>query len=568
MTESRRKFLLVSAGLVLAVIFFFAYSFLPRSVPGIYNSPDESANAVFSVQFAADGRLYRVDELNLRSGLEGLVHPRSVLVSDGFQVPGSFIGLPVIYGLVARAVGVVRLPFLTPALALLGVLAWGWLLSRLFGRRVGVLGGLLLLVNPAWWYWSARTMMPNVAFVSLLLVAMAFVFGAPLANLARKSRGEEGESVLHADGVLAGLFLGLALAVRPVEAYWLAAAAAVIVVIRRRSLPWARIGVAAVFCLLTLLPFLVLSHSLYGSWFATGYGGLSSAVPETAHGGLGARLIGPLRPWLFPLGFAPRTALSSFWTYGLKFFWWWTVPTLLSVAFLLYGRRHARSRSSERHRTAGEFAAVAATVTAWLLVFYGSWSVQDNPDPNAVSIGSSYLRYWLPMFVASTVPLALAADRLLAARPSRLRTVAVCVSLLVLASVSAAAVYGSRQEGLVAVRSSLTGYSSDMRTVLSLTGSDAVIVADRADKFLYPYRSVIYPLRSESTYAALSVAATARPLFYYGLTLPPVDLDWLRSVRLVPQGLDIEPVHGIGENTLYRIYRTYSDRHSADQKRP
>ncbi|OIO52598.1 hypothetical protein COY93_03750 [Candidatus Uhrbacteria bacterium CG_4_10_14_0_8_um_filter_58_22] len=557
MTLLRKNLLLTVSGLALAVIFFFAYSFLGLSVPNVYNSPDENANAVFARQFAADGRLYRVDELNLRTGLEGLVHPRSVRVVGGFQVPGGFLGLPVMFGLAIRVFGSASLPFVTPVLALLGALAWGCLLGWLFGRRVGMFGGLLLLVNPVWWYWAARSLMPNVAFCSLLLLAVTFVVWAPFFRVAERRCRDGWRLLRQADGALAGMFLGLALAVRPVELYWIVLAVMVLAVVYRRSIPWSRVAVAGAFCLLTLAPFLILNQSLYGHWLMSGYGDVGVGVSETTQGGLGARLLGPLRPWLFPLGFVPRLALANFWTYGVKFFWWWSALSVLSGAYLLLRRRN-RTCSVERSRRIRSFLIVAAAVTGWLILFYGSWPVQDNPDPSAVTVGSSYLRYWLPTFVLSTAPLAAAFDCLLSRRFSWWRSAAVWTMLLATAVVSAAAVFGSAQEGLSAVRSSLVGYRSDVRTVLSLTGSDALIIVDRADKTIYPYRSVISPLRSEQTYEALPVAAAARPLYYYGLTFPLKDLDWFRANRLVPHGLDMEAVQELGQNTLYRIFRTYS----------
>ncbi|HCC22268.1 hypothetical protein A2480_01415 [Candidatus Uhrbacteria bacterium RIFOXYC2_FULL_47_19] len=557
MTTLRKKLSLTVLGLALAVIFFFAYSFLGLSVPNLYNSPDESANAVFARQFAVDGRLYRVDELNLRTGLEGLVHPRSVRVVDGFQVPGGFLGLPVLLGLAIKAFGSASLPFVTPTLALLGVLAWGCLLGWLFGRRIGIFGSLLLLVNPVWWYWAARSLMPNVAFCSLLLLALMFVVWAPFFRTI-KGRNQDGWRLLRqADGALAGMFLGLALAVRPVELYWIIPAVLILALIWRRSIPWGRVVVAGVFCLLTLTPFLILNQSLYGHWLMSGYGDVTSGVSETTQGGMWARLLGPLRPWLFPLGFAPRLALANFWTYGLKFFWWWSALFILASGYLLL-RRQNRLCSVEQSRRIKSFLIVSGIITIWLIFFYGSWQIQDNPDPLAVTIGSSYLRYWLPIFILSIVPLAVAFDSLSSKRFSWWRSLVVWMVLLVITIISATAVFESKQEGLSFVRASLVDYRSDIRTVLSLTDSSALIIVDRADKMIYPYRSIINPLRSEQTYQALPAAVAARPLYYYGLTFPLKDFDWFRTNRLIPYGLDMEVVQEIDENTLYRIFCTYS----------
>ena len=42
---------------------------------------------------------------------------------------------------------------------------------------------------------------------------------------------------------------------------------------------------------------------------------------------------------------------------------------------------------------------MSLVVSAWLLVVYGSWWFSDNPDPTAITLGSSYVRYFLPLYI-------------------------------------------------------------------------------------------------------------------------------------------------------------------------
>jgi len=538
-----------AVGAALAVAAFFAYSFLTLSAPLMSNSPDENANHVFAVGFAETGMLHRVEPLNLE--LDGAVHPRSVKVVDNLQVPGGFVGLPLIFGALGKAVGTMNIPLLTPVFALLGVLTWGLLMRRLFGNTVGACAAFLLAVNPAWWYWSARSMMPNVPFLSLVLIAACFFVVRPFGTAVER-RGLEGLHLLrNADYALAGIFAGLALAVRPPELYWLALAAVVAAVVVRR-LPWKGIAVAAVFLAMTMAPFLMLNLSLYGGVLSTGYGDVAATVSDEAHQGMGARLLGPLRPVLFPLGFAPRTALANFWTYGLKFFWWWTAVVAASGVYLAYLRRKAPC-TAETSRRVGVLLAVSAAVAIWLVPFYGSYVISDNSDPSAVTIGSSYFRYWLPLFVLSTAPVAAAAARLLETKRRGI-TIAVLIAAAALLSIaSGAAVFGAPQEGLSAVRASLVDNLAKREVILEMTEPDAIVIAERSDKIIYPERAVIYPLRDEHTYALLPKAISMRPTYYFGITFPEKDMQYLREVKLPPLGVTIEPVVTMGEETLYRF---------------
>jgi hypothetical protein len=554
--EKRNIISKAAAGLALAVAAFFAYSFLALSMPAMFNSPDENANHFFSVSFAEENKLYNVEGLNIL--LDDAVHPRSVKVVDGLQVPGGFLALPFLYGLIAKFVGTGSIGLITPLFAILGVLAWGFSMRRLFGDRVGLLAGLLLLANPAWWYWASRTMMPNVLFLSLLLMALCLFLVRPFASLIER-RGIDGFLLLrHSDYALAGIAAGLALAVRPVELYWLILIDAALLLTVRKYIPWKGAIVTAVFMLLTLVPFGFLNNSVYGSFLSTGYGDVAATVSDDAHQGMGARLLGPVRPLLFPLGFAPRTAVSNFWSFGLKLFWGWTLLVGASALYLL--RTSRQRRTARLSDPAKGMLAVSVVVVAWLMLFYGSYVLSDNSVAGAVTIGVSYTRYWLPIFILSTLPVAFAASRLFETYADRKWTKPLAkISVLIYFTLSAAMVFGAPQEGLNSVRDTLEENSLKLHVIFDYTEPDSIIVTDRADKFIFPHRRVIQPLRSERTYSLLRAAVDARPTYYYGLTLPERDLMYLATEKLPPLGVNIEPMVSVDGETLYRIVRWDGD---------
>jgi hypothetical protein len=545
----RRAVPVAAAGVAL----FFLYSFIPLTSPSLVSSPDEAANRFFATRLAETGTLHYLDSWNIF--VPGTVHPRSTTVADNFIVPGGFVGLPVIFGGLAKVFGLGVLPFLTPLFAVLGVLGWGLLVARLLGRPVGIAAAGLLALHPVWWYVTARVFQPNVLFLTLTIWGSYFLVIAPTQGSfggGATSRGRCFASrrfLAWADGAIAGILLALALAVRAAEAYWFILALAVIAVFRRGRLPWGRLVVAAAFGLLTLAPFLVINWSLYGNALATGYGAVGQATASQNLQGFGMRLLGPLQPYLFPLGFAPRTAAHHFWLYGVRFFLPWTA--IVVAALIVLVKRRPPLMNLPRLTAAGRaLAALSVVVAGWLILFYGSWTIYDNPDPDAVTIGSSYLRYWLPIFLLSTVPAAAAAAWLWGCRRNRLLLVALAV---LLAGYFVVTVFGAAGEGLLAMRRELVRAESFAAEVLRLVPEGAIVVTDRDDKYLFPRRSVIVPLRSEATYDTLGRLAGRARLFYLGVTFPEKDLRWLNDTRLPPLGLRIEAMRDFGVETLYRF---------------
>lgn len=530
---------------------FFAYAFLPFAAPPRFASPDESSNHFFASLFANEGKLWHFDSLNLYA--DGRIRPRSTRFVGEFVVPGGFLGLPVLYGGVAKAFGTGVLPFLTPVVAAFGVLGWGLLLRKFFGGKVALFGAALLAFHPAWWYGAARTFQPNVLFASLATWSAWMLVASPI----RGALGERGGLPLlrNADAPIAGILFGLALAVRPSEAYWIAPAALAALIALRGKVPWARLAVFFAFTVLALAPFLFLNKTVYGGWLSTGYGDDPTGIPTASQPqGGGARLLGPLRPVLFPLGFAPRVAFANAVTYGLGIFAWWSVLTAAALVWFAGVALRMRRERKNFHPTTVAAVWFAAIGALWLVLFYGSWTVQDNPDPSAVTIGSSYLRYWLPLFLSSSALVAWAAkdasERLL--KPSAAKPVIV-ISLVAYFVIAACVVFRSPQEGLLALRRTLIAEDVAAKGVVARTEDKAVVVVDRADKFLWPERRVMLPLRDEGTYATLGKIKESTPLYYFGITFPESDLRWLNETKLPPLGLGIEYVETFGEETLYRF---------------
>lgn len=536
---------------LLAAAALFAGSLLLASVGRIYVSPDETANAFFAERFARTSTLSFVEPLNAIA--DGRIHPRSTEVVEGKTVPGSFLGLPVLYGLVAAIIGVWVLPLLTACVAALAVVAWYGVVRRVFGATVGVLATVLLATHPAWWYYTSRGFMHNVLFTSLLVFAVYAVVARPV--FARVRRPESLR--VFGDAALAGLCVGLALFVRTSEVLWVLPLCVLLPLVGFPKTIWRRgvkqVCTFVVFLGLSLVPMFALNGSTYGSPFENGYTVTTDtqlAVPDTE--------IESLLPTI-STSTVPTSRLGTFdWHatkantkyYLLGLFWWLTLLCLMGAPHVL-GTRTEPSARVRAKRTYLVGTAVAAFV---LVPLYGSWTFFDNPDPAQITIGNSHIRYWLPLFVLST-PFAATGivwlTSFLSSRALRALLSVVVVFACALAGTHVAAF--APQDGLLVSRAGLETSRAIREEVLSVVEEQAVVIVDRADKLFFPYRQVLYPLRDEATYALMPKLVLRVPLYYYGITLPPQDIEYLNTDKLAELGLRIDLVAPFGIESLYRI---------------
>jgi len=536
--------LLVIAGFVL-LAFFGCLTFL--RVGGIYVSPDETANAYFSQLFAESGALSSFDPLN--SDLDGALFPRSAVVLAGRLVPGGFIGLPVVFGFLVAVLGTWSLTFLTPILAAAAVFAWYAIIRRVFDREIGLVSAILLSIHPAWWYYSARSLMPNVPFVAFLIFAGYFLIIRPFRS----------RRFAYLDFVLSGACVSLALSFRTSEAVWIALAVlAGAIAYGRIRISWSRVVFFVAGLTIAILPIALINQATYGSPFASGYTvsvadvstEISPAVQEspTAFLSFGT----DLSHVFFPFGLSYKDIGKNVLAYGAGLFWWMTLLVVIGFPLAF----PARSLARELHPARRAYLAFTLVACAYLAAMYGAWTFFDNPDPMQVTIGNSHIRYWMPVFVL-LIPFAAFAIRWLSRRSltETGRRLTVVSLVLICACLSVRTAFFSSEDSLANAAVGLET-SRDVRDrVLALTEPDAVIVVDRADKLFFPYRRVRYPLRDETTYALMPRILLRAPLYYYGITLPPPDLDYLNVEKLKGLGLRIDLVETFGIETLYRMTR-------------
>lgn len=515
---------IAALGMVIATM-----GWLTVGTGGVFVSPDENANALFSQTFAETGSMIISEPLNTIA--QGVIHPRSTIAPGTVLLPTSFLGFPFTTGVLRYAFGPFGQFAFTPIIAACGVAALWWMVRRLTkDERLADSAALFTLIHPAFWYYGARVMMPNVAFVSLLVIGVAcFV----LASVKR--------SFLF--GFLAGAIVAVALTMRLVEAPIVMVVAMIPIIAYRKSLPWRAMCGAVVAGAMVLGAYLVANSALYGSALTTGY-----TLPDARSAVEAASSTSPLIEigrLLLPFGFHPRAMIANAFRYGVLLY------PVLSV-FAVIGAYFAWT--TKEHRKAWRtFVVCLGVASLWMVVVYGSWSIADNPDPKAITIGNSHVRYWLPLFVAASVLAGFAFLRIRERMTRGLRSTVGSIALFVIVITMSIQTVFLGPDGLIAARAAAIASIEKRTSVLEHTESEAVVIVDRADKYLFPHRRVIVPLRTDSTYAAMPVLASVIPLYYFGITFPESDLTYLNEIKLAELGLMIEPVTTVRDETLYRI---------------
>lgn len=541
--------------LILAIIalFVFLSSLTLVWSSDLHLSPDENANAFFAKQLSDTGQLALVEPLNFE--LADILHPRSMISVGGKILPGSFLGLPVLYGSLAAIFSTNLLPYLTALIAFLAVLAWYGIIRRIFSDQIALISSLLLATHPAWWYYTSRPFMHNVLFVSLLIFSIYFFTAHPLRTFFRKSRSN---FIKLIDPLLAGLFCGSALFVRGSEIFWIALGLAIIYFFYHRTISWRAWVIAALGVVIALLPMFYFNHQIYGHIFLTGY-----TVEQT-----GPNIAEPLPPeppafsnpqlnniWeqfqsamapVFPFGLHPRNILRHANWYGLSLFWWLTIFSVLGFLSFL-------ARPEKNQLTVKTYFWSGLAISGWLILLYGSWAFHDNPDPNTITIANSYVRYWLPIYVFSTPFAALGiiwlAERL---KGTKVKQLTIILFIVMSSALSLHQVFYTPGDGLLSAATILERSQQIKREVLELTESDSIIIVDRADKIFFPERKVRVPLRNEVTYQFIPNMAEVAPLYYYGVTLPDQDLKHLNEVKLT-NDYQIELIQTFDAESLYQI---------------
>lgn len=555
--------------LALALIFFASSSaFNLFSQPEGFvkwTSPDETANYILSLRYAQEGNLTYIEPNNLIS--KDIIVPRSFRSDFGIVKPVSFLGLILIYGQLASWLGVAVLPFLTPLFAALGLIFFYLLIKEWFDKETALLSTVLLTFFPVYFYYSSRSMFHNVLFIDLLI--MGLYCGTLATKLSTfPPRGSLlGDRVRHyatwlAAGLSGGL-IGLAIITRTAELLWLGPLLGLIWIFNLKKIGWLRL-IIWLYCLgLALLPVLYWNIVLYQEPISTGYPQMTESIntvvessAEVATSVVQAELpatqtyLQTIFQTVFHFGFQAGHSLKMFYYYYyIMFPWLFWLALIGGLVFLL------RYLKDKKHFV---YFLAFPIVSIILIFYYGSWVFNDNPDPNSYTIGNSYTRYWLPIYLGSLPLVSLAIVHL--TRWLKFNLLINIAKIIIVVGICTWSVYfvlhGS-EEGLVPTQKRNLEARSQYELVLGMTEPEAVIITQYHDKLFYPQRKVINGLLTDDNmnreYANL---AEHGPVYYYNFSFNSADLDYLNNTKLAPWGLKIETVRQITPDfTLYRLFK-------------
>ena len=515
--------------IIIAVIFGGIYFWLvtplktDTQLDARFDWPDETANYFWAKYYAQNHELAVFEPLNLIA--QNQIHPRSFNVrSDGSLVPGSFLGLILFYGTLGRIFGVWAIIYFTPILAIFGVLAFYGIIKRLFNEKVAMLSAILMFFNPAWWYYSVTSMLPNVAFISSLLISLYFLF-------------KDNKKLSLAETIASALFAGLAISIRPAEIVWLAAVYLAVVFYLSHKLKIGKIVLFLAVAFLMILPTLSQQQILFGSFLTSGYNQLEESQAASCSS---CQLVKSL---LLPFGFHPTLVASNFWTHYLSRFWWLSLLALLGlIAFLV-------QKGRQKIEVFG-YIMLSLFLFAWLGIYYGSWQFSDLLTIHLNTLGLSYVRYWLPLYILALPFIALSLIWLTSLlRKRRIQNLGLLILLLILFYQSADLVLKAKPDSILPVRSRVASYKETAKSVIEVTEPDSVIVTVRKDKVFFPERKVIH------TFDALSLSpeilsilpnlVKVTSVYYYALGPEPV-LEF-------NNGLKLELVKNFDQEVLYKI---------------
>lgn len=585
----KRKNNLIIVCFLALMFFLFTSLFISFNQPegGYYrwSSPDESANYYFTLNYANNKSLSSYDPAGIIT--QGWTTPRSMRNDSGFIKPVSFLGIIIVFGSLASFFGNFLIPILTPLFAAIGIIVFYLLTKKLFNDKIALYSAFLLSFFPVYIYYSIRALFHNVLFIVFFLLGLYFIssiflknkekvegFKVSFAEKIRKFFGFSGgykKYLSFLSSFLAGIFIGLAIITRTSELLWLLPFLLIWWIFYFKKVSFLDVVVFLSAIFFALLPSAYYNQILYGSYFYGGYNELNTSVNEISNISSGLfssfnlsflrESLLKLYDLIFYFGFKPRQSLSIFNDYVVKMFPFIFWPGVFGFLLVFIKNTYKRKRKINFYILAGLF------VSFFLVMYYGSWKFSDNPGVGRVTIGNSYTRYWLPIYLW-LMPLAswflvyfsealFSFNKIAKKTAYYLKLGLQSVFILIYIIFSLSFVFFGSEEGLVYWRYNNILDKNMAKVAISKTEEDAIVVTRHFDKLIFPDRRVIVAsFPDDDLSLAVSKLVDIYPVYYLHFTLNENDIKYLNERRLNQHNLEIEALAMTGINTyLYKIDR-------------
>lgn len=492
----------------LGLLLFIAYSALVFTTPkGFFNSPDENANFVFIKEFITHDT-FTFSHSNLLPEIRDFVFPRSTYAQNGVIRPIGFWGLLFLYGTIGKVITSNGILFLTPLLAVLGLGAFYKIIFKLFSQRVALVSTLLLALHPAWWYYTARGLFPNITFIVFLLFALFFFFVRPQTRFLEK----------FGNDFLGMFFLGIALLIRPSEVWWVGISFVIVSATYRKSLSWKQFGIWSLPVGILGILYYFVNHSLYGG-VGTGYLASASYVPPSWYS------------YIFPFGIHPRLILSTFYFFFVRLIWWYTIPTFFG---LIYFFKHY---TETKHRV---YALVAFFTSIFLVIFYGS---HEDSLRGLQSIGISYVRYWLPIYIFSLPLIAILLQNL-----KRTKQIFVCIIFFAL---NISLTFGG-PDGILRVKENILHAANVRQELKNKIPDDAIIATEFEDKYFWSDYAVMKNVTDPDIVQAMNILVEKKKPVYFFAVKNGKEEEEVKKL-LGEKGISLEEIFSPEPHVLYQV---------------
>ena len=195
---------------------------------------------------------------------------------------------------------------------------------------------------------------------------------------------------------------------------------------------------------------------------------------------------------------------------------------------------------------------ICVPVSFFIFSYYGSWIFSDN-QTSTVSIGTSYIRYWLPIYIFVLPLIALFFKNIVNLFSGRKRQAVILFLIITCFLFSLKIVLFDSSDGLIKIYRDIKKSEVIFYEVNKLIEQDAIIIVDRADKIFFPEFKVAYPLRDDKTYRLIPRFSKIAPLYYYGITLPEKDMDYLNREKLGKNNMKIVLIENFCQESLYKL---------------
>jgi hypothetical protein len=511
----------------------------------IYSWPDAMSNSFFIDQFIESGEFKYEEPLNILT--QNVIHPRSVNVYDFDIVPISFLGMLIIYGWVGKLIGATLILFLTSILGAITPLLFYGIIWRIFNKKVAFISAILLFTLSAFVYYSNLAMLHSILFIFLIMAGLYFFI----------RQGEKDNLHKSYFAGLSGLFYGFALITRSVEFFWIGLLIFIpfFIYIKRIRLIW-----VITFLIGSIIPIgllLFYNYQIYDSAFTLGYLNMQSdgqiferLTEEFNVSGHSSSLINYLALIFLPFGFSAKFIYLNFNKYILDFSFPYIVLALIGFIFMIID--FAKKKLAKKQLV---FIITAAAICAWISFYYGNWNFIDPLVLKYNLIGSSYVRYFLPVYIIFLPFVAYFLVRIISYKYkiyNLLKYIIVLGIIGYLSLYSYNLVYKSTYDGLFVQKETIEEYYYRANEINSLIEPNAIIITNRHDKIFWPKHRVVMFNLDYTVFPRVKEVIDRYPIYYYSL-MPDVDINYINKKKIAEYDLELVEYKQIDEQ--FRLFR-------------